>query len=119
MLLLRASLLLLVVAVIFMTRCEGSGEDRIGTISSLMADMGKGADSSTDSVKEIYRMEQDTAEHVSKTDDRVAEIETQMKTKFVQLEIKVGIVKYDVVSFTWKFIGHGYQGSCTNLQINL
>ena len=41
---------------------------------SLMYDMGKRVDSLTDSVEKIYHMEEETAEHMSKTEDRVPEI---------------------------------------------
>ena len=74
MFLIRASLLLLV-AFVHMTRCdEGAGEDRIGTILSMMADMRTHVGSLTESVKKIYRMEEDTAEHMLKTEDRVSEL---------------------------------------------
>ena len=56
MFVIRVSLLVLVVACVSL--CEGAGEDRIGTILSMMADMGKRVNSLTDSVKKIYRMEE-------------------------------------------------------------
>ena len=88
MFLIRSSFLLLV-AFVFMTRCdEGAGEDRIGTLLSMMADMGRRVNSLTGSVTKIYRMEEETADHMLKTEDRVAEIvqkedniETQMNTQ--------------------------------------
>ena len=83
----RVSLLLLV-AYVSMTSCEGAGEDRIGTLLSMMADMGRRVNSLTGSVTKIYRMEEETADHMLKTEDRVAEIvqkedniETQMNTQ--------------------------------------
>ena len=56
MFVIRVSLLVLVVACVSL--CEGTGEDRIGTLLSMMADMGKRVNSLTDSVKKIYRMEE-------------------------------------------------------------
>ena len=122
MFLIRASLLWMVV-VVSMARCDGVGEDRIGTLLSMMADMGNHVNSLTESVKNIYRMEEETAEHMVKTEDRVGNIDSQiaqMKTQMGQLEKKVNDVDTDVVTSVltswmnphWKLIGHGYQGSC-------
>ena len=87
MFLMRVSSLLLV-AVVSISWAEGAGEDRIGTLLSMMADMGRRVNSLTESVTKIYRMEEETAEHMLKTEDRVAEIvqkeddiETQMNTQ--------------------------------------
>ena len=74
MFLTRFSLLLVLVAFVSMSWSEGAGEDRIGTILSMMADMRTHVNSLTDSVKKIYRMEEDTAGDMSKTKDRVSEI---------------------------------------------
>ena len=82
MFLIRASLLLVVVS---MSGSEGAGEDRIGTILSMMADMRTHVNSLTDSVTKIYRMEEETAEHMLKTEDRVSEI-TEKVERIVQNE---------------------------------
>ena len=133
MFLIRAFVVLLVV-VVSLVLCEGAGgeskNDRMDDLFSLMYDMGKRVNSLSDSVQKIYRMEEETAEHMLKTEDRVAEIaqneedmskkigslDTQMaqvKTQIGQLETKVDNVDdYVVLSWLpWKFIGHGYQGS--------
>ena len=135
MALIRALLLLVVVA-ISITWGEGAGEDRIGTLLSMMADMRNHVNSLTNSVKQIYQMEEETAEHMLKTEDRVEEIvqnegdmtkkvgniDTQMaqmktqigqtRTQITQLENKM---EKDVVANTfpygWKFYGYGYRGS--------
>ena len=81
----------------------------------------------------IVLLLQDTAEHVSKTEDRVTEIVenegkitkkvgnienqmAQMKTEMAQMEKKVDNVDNDVhISwFNWKFIGHGYYRSVSH-----
>ena len=76
MFLIRASLLL--VLVVSITRCARaaleSKNDRMDDLFSLMYDMGKKVNSLTDSVKDIYRMEEETAEHMLKTEDRVSEL---------------------------------------------
>ena len=41
---------------------------------SLMYNIGKRVDSLSDSVKQIYQMEEETAEHMLKTEDRVSEL---------------------------------------------
>ena len=138
MFLIRASLLLLV-AFVHMTRCdEGAGEDRIGTILSMMADMRTHVGSLTESVKKIYRMEEDTAEHMLKTEDRVSELvqnegdiskkveklvqnEGDMTKKIGNIETQMGHMEQqmakDVAANTfpygWKFIGYGNQGDAS------
>ena len=76
MFLIRASLLL--VLVVSITQGAGAGgeskNDRMDDLFSLMYDMGKQVNSLSDSVKNIYRMEEETAEHMLKTEDRVSEI---------------------------------------------
>ena len=74
MFLTRFSLLLVLVAFVSMSWSEGAGEDRIGTILSMMADMRTHVGSLTESVKKIYRMEEDTAKDMSKTKERLSEI---------------------------------------------
>ena len=116
MFLIRASLMWMVI--VSMTRCDNAGEDRIGTILSMMVDMRKDVNSLTESVKNIYRMEEESAEHIIKTEDRVGNIDSQiaqMKTQMGRLEKKVDDVDTDVVTswvIHWKLIGHGFQGSC-------
>ena len=84
MFLIRVSSLMLV-AFVSMSWSEGAGEDRIGTILSMMADMRTHVNSLTDSVTKIYRMEEETAEHMLKTEDRVSEI-TEKVERIVQNE---------------------------------
>ena len=126
MFVIRASFLLMVI--VSMSWSEGAGEDRIGILLSMMADMGKRVGSLTDSVKQIYRMEEETAEHMLKTEDRVSEIAqkeggiekkvgnidtqmAQMKTEMAQVKIKVDNVDNGVAFLNWRLIGHGYQKS--------
>ena len=64
MFLIRSSFLLLV-AFVFMTRCdEGAGEDRIGTLLSMMADMRTHVNSLTESVKKIEQNEGEMSKKV-------------------------------------------------------
>ena len=75
MFLIRASLLVLVVAFVSLVWCGGeSKNDRMDDLFSLMYNIGKRVDSLSESVKDIYRMEEETAEHMLKTEDRVAEL---------------------------------------------
>ena len=117
MFLIRAFVVLLV-AFVSITRCDGAGggskNDRMDDLFSLMYNIGKRVDSLSDSVKDIYRMEEETAEHMLKTEDRVSEIVTQMgqmKTQIGEVDGKVNMV---TSWFNWKFIGHGYQGSLSH-----
>ena len=131
MALIRA-LLLVVIAAVSITWGQGAGEDRIGTLLSMMADMRNHVNSLTDSVKNIYRMEEETAEHMLKTEDRVEEIvknegemtkkverivqnEGEMtkkvgniETQMSQMKTQIAQVDDDVVTSYWKFIGNGW-----------
>ena len=132
MFLIRASFLLLV-AFLFVTRCdEGAGEDRIGTILSMMADMRTHVGSLTESVKKIEQNEGDVAKKVEiivknegemskkveqlvQNEGDIAKKVGNIENRMAQLETKVDNVDNDVhISwFNWKFIGHGHQGSCS------
>ena len=132
MFLIRASLLLVLVS---MSWSEGAGEDRIGTILSMMADVRTHVESLTESVKKIEQNEGDVAKKVEiivknegEMEKKVGNIDTQitqmkiemktemaqMKTQIGQLETKVDNVDNDVALFNWKFLGHGYQGSASH-----
>ena len=89
MLLIRA--LLLLVVVVSLVWCEGAGgeskNDRMDDLFSLMYDMGKQVNSLTDSVKQIYRMEEETVEHMIKTEDRVCMYVFLFKTEKCEINL--------------------------------
>ena len=101
---------LLLVAFASMTWSEGTGEDHIGTMLSMMPDMGKRVESLTKSVKKIEQNEGDLSTKVGSIDTQMAQMKTQieqMKTQITQLKKKVDNVD---PWLPWKFIGNGYQG---------
>ena len=129
--------LLVVLVLVSTTWCKGAGgegkNDRTDEILAILNDM-------KESVEKVYRMEEETSEHVSKTEDRVAEIvknegemskkvgnmETRMKTEFGELAKKVEKVDDEVEIGTlillnsweyknWKYLGHGAAASCDEL----
>jgi len=97
----RASFLL--VAVVSMTLCEGvrreSKNDRIDDLLSLMYNMGKRVDSLTDSMKKIYRMEEDSAKNGKEMAKKVGSIEKRIDE--VDTDVFISQTKPQ-----WRFIGH-------------
>ena len=119
MFLIRASLLLVVAS---MSWSEGAGEDRIGTILSMMADMRTHVNSLTESVKKIEQNEGDVAKKVGKIDTQMAQMKTEMKTEMIQMKTQIEQVKTQITQLEtkvdnvdpwlpWKFIGHGLRSS--------
>lgn len=121
-------LLILVVVVVAMSRCNvipgGNGKgtnDRISIILDQLLEMGKRMDSLTSTVGEISTMEENAAEHILKTEDKVEKLAKDegeiskevdlIKTQMGRLEQKVDKVDSgwtaNVFPFGWKSYGFG------------
>ena len=112
MLLIRITLAVVLVLV-STTWCKGAGgegkNDRTDDILAILNDM-------KESVEKVYRMEEETSEHMSKTEDRVAELvknEGEMSKKVEKVDDEVAIGTAILLNnWKWKYLGHGAQQSC-------
>ena len=121
MFLIRAFVVLLV-AFVSITRGAGAGgesrNDRLDDLFSLMYDMGKQVYSLSDSVKKIYGMEEETAEHMLKTEDRVSELvqkEDDMSKKVGKINTQMVFL---VLAILRLFLGNNHINNFDNINIH-